>query len=76
MAGALVTFHLAGDGYQDQTVNGTFQPFTFTLGNGIVSTADVSTPEPASLATFGAGLGVLLALAAWRRRASPRTARA
>jgi MYXO-CTERM domain-containing protein len=69
MAGALVTFHLAGDGYQDQTVNGTFQPFTFTPGNGIISTADVSTPEPASMSTLGAGLGLLLAFAARRRRA-------
>jgi MYXO-CTERM domain-containing protein len=69
MAGALVTFHFAGDGYEEQTVNGTFQPFTFGLGNGIITTADVSTPEPASMATFAAGLGVLLALAARRRRA-------
>ena len=69
MAGARVTFHFSGDGYEEQTVNGSFQPFTFTLGNGIISTADVSTPEPASMATFAAGLGVLLALAARRRRA-------
>ena len=69
MAGAQVTFHFAGDGYDDQTVNGTFQPFTFTLGNGLISTADVSTPEPASMATFGAGLGLLLSIAARRRRA-------
>ena len=69
MAGAHVTFHFAGDGYEEQTVNGTFQPFTFGLGNGIISTADVSTPEPASMATFAAGLGVLLVLAARRRRA-------
>ena len=69
MAGAHVTFHFSGDGYEEQTVNGTFQPFTFSLGNGIISTADVSTPEPASIATFGLGLGVLLVLAARRRRA-------
>jgi MYXO-CTERM domain-containing protein len=68
MAGANVTFHFTGDGYDEQIVNGTFQPFTFTLGNGIISTADVSTPEPASIATFALGLGVLLALAARRRR--------
>jgi hypothetical protein len=69
MAGALVTFRFAGEGYEEQTVNGTFQPFTFGLGNGLVSTADVSTPEPASMATFGAGLGLILALAARRHRA-------
>jgi MYXO-CTERM domain-containing protein len=67
MAGANVTFHFTGDGYDEQTVNGTFQPFS--LGNGLFSTADVSTPEPASIATFALGLGVLLALAARRRRA-------
>jgi hypothetical protein len=69
MAGALVTFHFAADTYQEQTVNGTFQPFTFGLGNGIISTADVSTPEPASMATFSAGLGLLLVLAVRRCRA-------
>ena len=69
MAGARVAFDFAGDGYDEQTVNGTFQPFTFTLGNGLFATADVSTPEPASMVTFGAGLLVLIALAALRRRA-------
>jgi MYXO-CTERM domain-containing protein len=69
MAGARVAFHFAGDGYEEQIVNGAFQPFTFTLGNGLFASADVSTPEPASMATFGAGLIVLIALAGRRRRA-------
>ena len=55
--------------HEEQVVNGAFQPFTFSLGNGLFAGADVSTPEPASMATFGAGLLVLLALAARRRRA-------
>jgi hypothetical protein len=68
MAGALVTynFNSGGDGGQGETVTGTFQPFS--LRSGLASSADVSTPEPASLATFGAGMSLLFALAARRRR--------
>lgn len=67
MAGALVTYNFTGGGVENEIVTGTFQPFT--LGNGFASTADVSTPEPASMATFGAGLSLLVALATRRRRA-------
>ena len=66
MAGALVTFNFAGDGYDPMTISGTFDPRS--RGDGLISSADVSTPEPASLATFGVGLGFLLSLAARRRR--------
>ncbi len=64
MAGALVTYNFSG-GDENEIVTGTFQPFT--LGNGFASAADVSTPEPASMATFGAGLSLLFALAVRRR---------
>jgi hypothetical protein len=67
MAGALVTFNFAGDGYDPMTISGTFDPRS--PGDGLISSADVSTPEPASIATFGAGLGLLLSIAARRRRA-------
>jgi MYXO-CTERM domain-containing protein len=66
MAGARVTFNFGGEGYDTQTISGTFDPRS--PGDGLISSADVSTPEPASVATFGAGLGILLALAARRRR--------
>ena len=68
MAGALVTynFNSGGDGGQGETVTGTFQPFS--LRSGLASNADVSTPEPPSLATFGAGMSLLFTLVARRRR--------
>lgn len=65
MADALVTYNFTG-GDENEIVTGAFQPFS--LGNGFASTADVSTPEPGSMATLGAGLSFLLALAARRRR--------
>jgi hypothetical protein len=78
MAGALVTFQFGGEGYQTTTVTGTFQAVTFQdVVNRLVSgdgagafntNADVSAPEPASVATFGAGMGLLMALASRRRR--------
>jgi hypothetical protein len=67
MAGALVTFNFGGEGYDPQTISGTFDPRS--PGDGLISSADVSTPEPASVITFGAGVGLLLAFAARRRRA-------
>jgi hypothetical protein len=83
MAGATVTFEFAGTDYFTTDVKGTFQPVTFseiiaglTAGQGVSafdtsagSSADVASPEPATLATLGAGFGLLLALAARRRRA-------
>jgi hypothetical protein len=68
MAGALVTYNFTGGGVENEVVTGTLQPFT--LGNGFASTADVSTPEPASMATFGPGLSLLIALVARCRRTS------
>jgi MYXO-CTERM domain-containing protein len=62
----LVTYNFTGGGVDDETVTGTFQPLS--LGNGFASTADVSTPEAGSMATLGAGMSLLFALAARRRR--------
>ena len=81
MAGAAVTFTFGGANYNTTPVIGTFQPVTLQSiitglagGDGVVvfnsnatTNADVTTPEPACLATFGAGLGLLLALARRRR---------
>ena len=66
MAGAKVTFNFGGSGVEGTSVSGVFQPFD--LRNGLQSSADVSTPEPASLATLGSGLGLLIALSVRRRR--------
>ena len=82
MAGALVTFQFGGTNYNTASIQGAFQPLTFgdlltgiSKGEGVgafdakaATSADVSTPEPACVATFGAGLGLLLALAGRRRR--------
>jgi hypothetical protein len=83
MAGAEVTFTFGGGGggdiggYPTTTLTGTFQQVTFQEiiqglvgGKGVDSfdtNADASAPEPASVATFGVGLGLILALR--RRRA-------
>ena len=66
MAGALVTYNFTGGGVENEIVTGTFQPFTW--GNGFASTADVSTPEPASTATFVSGMSLLFVLANRHRR--------
>jgi hypothetical protein len=82
MAGALVTFQFGGTNYNTASIQGAFQRLTFgDLVNGISqgegvgafdakagTNADVATPEPACVATFGAGLGLLIALAGRRRR--------
>ncbi len=67
MAGALVTFNFGGEGYDTQTISGTFDPRS--PGDGLLANADVSTPEPATVATLGVGLGLLLSRAVRRRRA-------
>jgi len=78
MAGAGVTFTFGGNGYDTTTLTGTFQQVTFQeiinrlITNGPTgafdTNLDANAPEPASLATFGAGLGLLIGLAARRRR--------
>jgi hypothetical protein len=83
MAGAVVTFTFGGANYNTTPVQGVFQRVTLrdiilglAQGEGAVvfnsnagTNADVTTPEPACVATFGAGLGLLLVLAVRRRRA-------
>jgi hypothetical protein len=66
MAGALVTYNFTSGAVENEIVTGAFQPFS--LGNGFASAADVSTPEPGSMATLGAGLSLLFTLVARRRR--------
>jgi hypothetical protein len=83
MAGATVTFTFGGTNYTSTPIGGAFQPVTLqsiltglAQGQGLAvfnTTADpgeggVMTPEPACMATFGAGMGLLLALAGRRRR--------
>jgi hypothetical protein len=85
MAGATVTFQFGGAGYNSASIQATFPkvPVLSILtglaeGEGLAlfnantsSNADVTTPEPACLATFWAGLGLLIALARRRRRTEP-----
>ena len=80
MAGALVTFTFGGTNYNTTPIKAVFPVVTLldiitglARGEGVVAfnnntgtNGDVSNPEPACLATFGAGLGLLIALA--RRR--------
>ena len=81
-AGAVVTFTFGGINYNTTPIQGVFQRVTLrdivlglANGEGAVvfnsnagTNADVNTPEPASVATLGAGLGLLLVLAGRRHR--------
>jgi hypothetical protein len=76
MAGAIVSFEFGGTGYTTRTVSGTFGSVTLRDvierllqgdgGNPFASDADVQTPEPATLALFGVGLGAVMLLRSLR----------
>ena len=81
MAGAVVTFTFGGTNYNTTPITAVFPQVTLldiitglARGEGVIAfnndtgnSGDVSNPEPACLATFGAGLGLLIALARRRR---------
>ena len=82
MAGAVVTFTFGGTDYNTTPIIAVFPKVTLldiitglARGEGVVAlnndtgtSGDVTTPEPASVATLGAGLVLLLVLARRRHR--------